>query len=116
METIESQDSILENFAHYAIEHGIAIGDGNHKKANKMHKFLTNIYIKANENSRSAYFLDYLDHVNENVRLWAAIFSLKIDAKAAESSLNNLSKLSTITGLTAQTTLSMWKDGKLDLI
>lgn len=99
-----------------AIEHGKAIANGDHKKANKLHKKLQVLYKIANEQNQADVFSELINDSEENVSLWASTFTLKISPDLAEKSLSKLSKLSSITGLSAKTTLQLWKEGKLNLL
>lgn len=108
-------EDIKTKFLVEATEHGNAIAVGDYKKANKIHKKLNVLYSKIKEDNQLGVFADLLNENNENVKLWAAIFSLKSSPDIAEKVLEKLTELSSITGLTAKTTLQLWKEGKLDL-
>ncbi|MCF0069750.1 DUF2019 domain-containing protein [Dyadobacter sp. CY261] len=110
------RDEIRQKFEVEALEHGKAISTGDHKKANKLHKKLTGLYAQAKGANELGVFAEMLDHSEENVRLWAATFSLAYAPEIAEPVLQNLTNLSTITGLTAKTTLHLWKQGMLNLL
>lgn len=116
METVMEREKIKEKFLVDATEHGQAIAVGDHKKANSIHKKLQNLYSKAKEKNQADIFGEMLNEEDENVRLWAAIFTLKTSTAIAEKALLELTKLPTITGLTAKTTLHLWKEGKMDLL
>lgn len=111
-----TRDKIKEDFLSEAIEHGKAIATGNNKKANKLHKKLHNLYSKAKEQNIVNVFEELLNKDDENVRFWAATFSLGSSPELAEKSLERLTELNSITGLSAKTTLQLWKDGKLNLL
>lgn len=111
-----TRDKIKEDFLSEALEHSKTIATGDHKKANKLHKKLHSLYGKAKEQGIIDVFEEFLNESDENVRLWAATFSLSSSPELAEKSLKKLTELSTITGLSAKTTLNLWKDGKLDLL
>lgn len=116
METMITRENIKEKFLNDATEHGRAIAIGDHKKANKIHKRIQSLYNQAKELNQVDIFSELLNEVDENVRLWAATFTLKVFPDLAEKALIKLSTLSTITGLTAKTTLRLWKEGKLNLL
>ncbi|WP_440881128.1 hypothetical protein [Tenacibaculum sp. C7A-26P2] len=109
-------DKIKEGFLSEAIEHGKAIAIGDNKKANKLHKKLHNLYSKAKKQNVVNVFEEFLNEDDENVRFWAATFSLSSSPELAEKSLAKLTELSSITGLSAKTTLHLWKEGKLNLL
>jgi len=107
---------IREKFLAEASEHGQAVAVGDRKKANKIHKRLQQLYSQAKEHNQVNIFAEFMNEKHENVRLWAAIFSLTVYPTIAEKSLQELTKLTTITGLTAKTTLQLWKEGRLNLL
>jgi hypothetical protein len=110
------RESIKEKFLSEAVEYGKAIALGDHKKANKIHKKLQILYSQAKEQNHADVFSELLNGVDENVKLWAATFTLKVFPDLAQRALEDLSKLSTITGLSTKTTLHLWKEGKLNLL
>ena len=116
METMMTRNKIKEDFLTQAIEHGKALAIGDHKKANKLHKKLQSLYNIAKEQVLVNVSEELLNEDDENVRLWAATFSLGSSTDLAEECLEKLTKSTSITGLSAQTTLHLWKDGKLDLL
>lgn len=116
METIMTRENIKDKFLAEAIEHGKATAIGDFKKSNKIHKKIQALYNKAKEQNQTDIFSEFLDENNENVRLWAAIFTLQTFPKLAEKTLVSLINLPSITGLTAKTTLHLWKEGKLNLL
>jgi len=112
MKTIEK---IAESFVTLATEHGEAYESADYKKANKLHKKLHDLYDTGKSEGIGDVFSQYLNNNNESVRLWAAIFTLRYNPEDAEKTLNSLAQNSTIK-MTAQTTLNLWKSGKLDKI
>ena len=110
-----TKEKIKENFLNNAIEHGKAIALGDYKKANKIHKKMKILCSQAEKNNWKEVFSELLNESDESVRLWAATFTLKVLPNLAEKSLTDLSKSSSITGLTAKTTLHLWREGKLSL-
>jgi hypothetical protein len=111
-----TKDNIKERFLIEAIEHGKAIAVGDHKKANKLHKKIQALYNKAKELGKTDLFSELLGESDENVRLWAATFTLKVFPDEAEKALKDLLVLTSITGLSAKTTLDLWKQGMLNLL
>lgn len=111
-----TREEIRIQFVIEATEHGKAISVGDNKKANKIHKKLQSLYNLAKEQSQAEIFSELLNTSDENVRLWAAIFTLKIFPDLALKTLEELTALSSITGLTAETTLHLWREGKLNLL
>ncbi|MCL6259980.1 DUF2019 domain-containing protein [Aquiflexum sp. TKW24L] len=94
----------------------MALTKGDFKKANKLHKKIQALYIKARECNQVDLFSELLGESDENVRLWAATFSLKVFPDTAEKALKNLSNSTSITGLSTKTTLDLWKQGNLNLL
>lgn len=111
-----TKENIAEEFVQLALRHGSAIQQGDYKTANKIHRQLQRLYTIAHEMGRPEMFAEFLREEDENVRLWAAVYTLKYNAHTAEEVLNDLSKLKSITALTADTTLKMWKQGLLNLL
>lgn len=111
-----SKANLINDFLSYAVEHGKAISSGDYVKANKFHKKLHNLYCTAKKENLIVIFKESLDYNNESVRLWAATFLLKTSPDIAEKCLQELTGLKTITGLSARTTLDIWKKGLLNLL
>jgi hypothetical protein len=61
-------------------------------------------------------FSELLNESDENVRLRSTTFTLKVFPDIAEKALINLSNSTSITGLSAKTTLELWKQGMLNLL
>jgi len=116
MDTMISSDNIKDKFITEAIEHANALSEGDYTKANELHKKLHSLYNKAKGSNQADIFSELLTESDENVRLWAAIFTLKVIPEDAEKTLENLSNSTSITGLSAATTLELWKKGMLELL
>lgn len=114
--TMIKKEELIEKFLAYVAEHKEAIHLGDHVKANKIHKRLHGLYNTAKEASLSNIFEELLNDKDENVRLWAATFTLKISSGIAEKTLQELAGLKNIIGLNARTTLELWKQGLLNLL
>jgi hypothetical protein len=111
-----TRENIKDRFLSAAIEHGQAIAIGDHRKANKIHKKVQSLYNQAKEQNQADVFSELLNEEDESVRLWAATLSLRVLPMIAEKALEKLTELTTITGLSAKTTLLLWKEGKLNLL
>jgi dihydrodipicolinate synthase/N-acetylneuraminate lyase len=111
-----SKANLINDFLSYAIEHGKAISSGDYVKANKFHKKLHNLFTIAKKENLIIIYKECLNYNNDDVRLWAATFLLKTSPDIAEKCLQELTGLKTITGLSAKTTLDMWKKGLLNLL
>lgn len=111
----ELKNELGKSFIPLAIEHGEAYESSDYKKANKLHKKLHALYDAVKSEGIGNVFSQYLNNDNESVRLWAAIFTLRDNPENAERTLKSLAENSTIK-MTAQTTLNLWRAGKLDKI
>lgn len=111
-----TKDIIKEIFLFETIEYGKAIAIGDHKKANKLHKKIHALYNNAKKSGQTELFGELLSESDENVRLWAAIFTLKVSPEVAEKVLKDLTKLPTITAMSAEMSLDLWKKGMLHLL
>jgi len=110
-----TRDEIRERFLSDSAEHGKAYSNGDYEKANELHKKLHDLYNQAKEQNQVDVFSGLLNDEDENVKLWAAIFTLKLYPEIAEKILLDLARESRIK-MTAETTLHLWKEGKLDLL
>jgi len=111
-----TRKEIKERFLRDATEHGKAYFSGDYKKANKLHRKLHDLYNRAKEQHQEDVFSELVNNEDENVRLWAATFTLSVCPVLAEKSLIEVAELPSITGLDAKTTLRLWKEGRLDLL
>lgn len=111
-----TKENVRTQFVLYAVEHGKTTFTGDYKKANKMHRLLQEIYKTAKRSGFLDVFEEFLNDEDENIKLWAAVFALRNAPVDAERALQELSSLTTITALTAKTTLHLWREGKLELL
>jgi hypothetical protein len=116
MDTIMTREDIKADFLSEALAHGKALSNGDYKGANRIHKRLQVLYKVAKKQNQIDVFSELLEENDENVRLWAATFTIEILPELAENVLINLAELSTITGLSAKTVLNLWKENKLNLL
>ena len=110
-----TREKIKEIFLVDSAEHGLAYSNGNYKKANRLHKKLHDLYNLAKKQNQVDIFSELLNDVNENVRIWAAIFTLKYNPEIAEMVLRKLATESNIK-MDAELTLKLWQEGKLELL
>lgn len=115
METEIIRTEIRDKFLQYSAEHGEVYANGDYKKANKLHKELHNLYKYANEQGEEAIFSEMINNPDDYVKLWSAIFTLKLKPELAEKILKKLSTDSKVK-MTASATLHLWKEGKLELL
>ena len=100
-------------FVQLATSHGNAIEKGEHKEANKIHRKLTSVFKEIQSKGESNILKELVGHSDESVKLWASTFLLRIDETLALSTLNEISKSKKIFGLSASTTIDMWKKGMI---
>jgi len=110
-----TREKIKERFLIDSVEHGAAFSIGDNKKANRLHKKLHDLYNHAKEQGQVDVFSESLNDINENVRLWSALFTLKYNPELAVKVLEKLSKESNIK-MTAEMSLRLWMEGKMDLL
>jgi hypothetical protein len=105
------QNLFIEN----AIQHGSAIEQGEHKKANKMHTKLFASYLEIKQDEKWQELDELVYHAGDSVKFWAAAFLLEYNNQLAVRVLKELTKSPKIIGLSASTTLDMWSKGMLEL-
>jgi len=113
MKTIKD---VKKDFLFWIYEYEEGINTENSNKSNKAHKKLHSIYKECKNSDFEDIFYSLLGDKNENVRLWAAVFTLNHKSEAAEKVLEELIKLPSITSLTAEMTLVVWRRGELNLL
>ncbi len=116
MGTIKTKEELKDKFIIEAIKHGQAIGVGDYKKANNSHKKLHAQYSSAKKQQLLEVFRSLLNENDENVRLWAATFTLEYKANEAEKVIKELMNSTTIVAVSAELTLRLWREGKLNLL
>lgn len=110
METLEN---LRDEYEKYCQEHWIAINEGNSRIANLIHKKITQITQKAKDSNLFDIFIPFLEHENENTKLWTACLYLDIYPKEALKVLKELSKSSDfIISFEAKATIKLYKEGK----
>lgn len=87
---MEEKEIMKEDFIKYVLEHANAEKEGNSKKANRIHKKIATLYQKAKEKGYIDIFHSLLDCKNEDIRIWAASFSLKTEPRKARKALVKL--------------------------
>lgn len=110
------EKELKEVFRALAIEHSKVMEEGNHKLANRIHNELTQLYRQKKDSNELSFFVVLTKDNNDFVRHWAATFSIKESPEVAESVLTELASQTSIVGLSAKTTLHLWKKGLLDLL
>ncbi|MFH6968371.1 MULTISPECIES: DUF2019 domain-containing protein [Flavobacterium] len=112
---IENVEKALSIFEEVSIKQSEAIETGDYKTGNK---FYAKIVLAANflkdENAINK-LENFLLHESIGVRLWSASYLLSYNEKDAIKVLESIEKTSGIHSLTAETTLSEWRKGNLNL-
>lgn len=115
MKTINSIDMAIYQFKDSSHKHGVATETGNYKLGNKYYKDIISAidYLKKSNAINVLEML--LSDSSIGVRLWAASYMLAVDEECAVNTLEDIIKTDGIHSLTAETTLSEWRDGNLNL-
>lgn len=109
METI---DTIKNEFLNLADSYYKAQLEGDWKKGNKFHKKLMEFYKNKGKNFQNMY-IEYINHANDWVRLWAATFLLKSHPDMAIGCLQKLSNEDSIISNFSELILTAFKGGDL---
>lgn len=111
-----NETTAYSNFEVSAKLHGDCTENGNYKEGNKHYKKIVESAKYLNEYSSLSHLIPLLDNESISVQLWAATFLLKTDEKTAISKLREIEKLINIFSLSAEMTIKMWKEKKLNLL
>jgi hypothetical protein len=109
-------EDLLRSYSQAAAAHGKATEEGDHKTANKMANMVSSVYSELRRRGAEAQraLLPLLHNENPGVRLWVASHALEFSPIDGEPVLVELaSTYHSFTGMTAQVTLSQWREGKL---
>jgi hypothetical protein len=105
--------TLLSAFIEKALGYEKSVDSGDHRGANRFHDRLMALKAKSNQEEFRDVCRVLLESDNETVRLWAATFYLKEDEQRAALVLEELKTSARIVGLTAASTLDLWKTGLL---
>lgn len=112
---IKNIDTALSIFEEASIKQSEAAETGDYKTGNKLYaKIVLAANFLKNENAISKLEI-FLLHESAGVRLWSASYLLTCNEKEAVKVLESIEKSSGINSLTAETTLSEWRKGNLNL-
>jgi hypothetical protein len=109
-------DPLLRAYAEAASEHGEATAAGDSSRANEAHDVIAAIYRDLRELGIGAQrrLLPLLDHPDAWVVAWSGAHALEFAPEEGERALTELARRErSLAGFTAETTLSVWRDGKL---
>lgn len=112
---IKDINTALSIFESEAIKQSVATHKGDYKSGNKSYtKIIKSAQFLKKEGALEKLSI-FLDNPNNNIRIWAASFLLPIYEKESVKTLKEISKITDIDSLTAETTLTEWKKGNLNL-
>ena len=105
----------LQQFEQAAHNHAVFTENGNYKEVNRHYRKIINTAIYINNNFGISVLDTLLLKEAVGIRLWSAGFLLGKNENAL-AKLERISKMNSIHGLTAETTLSEWKKGNLKML
>lgn len=106
----------IVTFVNACIAKGEGEESGNTQNDRKYYKAIHASYLRLKNEGRLEELLELLSHENPYVRLWAAGYTLQIDAKKAETALEELAALrGVMAGFSASITLREWRAGRLSV-
>lgn len=97
-------------------KHAEATETGNYKSGNAASAQIIEALMWLNANQEIQLIYPLLNVSDVGTRLWAASYLLTTGDTAAVAVLINLASLNNIHGLSAKTTLSEWRAGRLKLL
>ena len=108
-------DKLITDYIELATNHGELLIEGDSKKANRIHKKLTDLVLKIKgDKSVHDLFFDLLEHENITVRMWTAVELSNTFSEIALSKLKEIEKLDTILSLTAYSLIDSIKTGMIN--
>ncbi len=111
-----TEKEAIESYITNAILHGKYTEAGDSKNTNIAHDKLIKSYkILKKQDSSLKQLIPLLQDNDISVRAWAATHLLPIDEKLALPVLEQLSKMNSFIGLSAEMTIESWKSGTLNL-
>ena len=104
----------VEDYINAAIKYGEATQEGDNKVVNKNYKLIDSIFRKLKTENRLSELVLLMDHVNEDVKMWAATHLLVFDEQKAKQVLSEIAKDTTsLNAYEAEMTLKEWEKGNL---
>lgn len=113
MTKIEDIKTALRLFEDAAAKQAEATENGNYKLGNKCYDQIVNAIAFLKEHDAIDSLLNFLDNSSVSVRMWAASSLLPKYEKESIRVLEIIAAGSGIHSLTAETTLTEWKEGNL---
>lgn len=115
MKKIKDITTALSLFEDAAAKQAEATSQGDYKMGNKYYDTLVESVAFLKRANAVNQLLSLLAHRSIGVRMWAAVYLLPIHEKEGVKILEQIMKIPGIHALTAETTLSEWRNGKLKL-
>jgi Domain of unknown function (DUF2019) len=112
---LENIADALTEFEIAANQHGEATEQGNYKEANKNYGKIAKVITFLKEQNSINELLPLIEHPSLGVRLWASTYLLPVKKEEAIRELKNIIRGGSFCAFTAETTLSEWKKGNLNL-
>jgi hypothetical protein len=107
-------DKLITDYIELASTHGELLIEGDSKKANKIHKRLTELVLKIKaDKSIHDLFFNLLEHENVAVRMWTAV---ELSATFKEKALNKLREIEKLDSILSLTAFSLIDSIKTDMI
>jgi len=107
--------SLVAEYRASAVAQSVATESGDHRKANRHHDVIADIYRELRRRGRDAQaaLLPLLDDIDPRVRAWAAAHALEFAPDRGQPVLNRLRSAGGVVGLNAEMTLEEWSRGSL---
>jgi hypothetical protein len=112
---IETIADALSEFEIAANKHAEATEQGNYKEANKSYGRIIKAIAYLKEQNAINELTTRIVHPSIGVRLWASTYLLPIKEADSMKCLNDIVRGKSVHALTAETTMSEWKKGNLNL-
>lgn len=105
--------TLLERYVALATKHGEATESGHSEDANEAYAELNDVFSQLLEQNQREALVPLLRHPNSAVRAKVAFHTHVLDADRSESTLEEVSKESSLVGFSAGMTLREVKSGRL---
>jgi hypothetical protein len=115
MTKIKDITTALNLFEEAAMKHAEATVQGDYKMGNKCYVTISKATTFLKEEGEVLALLKFLPHSSIGVRMWTATYLLSVQENIGIKILEQIAAEEGIHSLTAKTTLSEWRKGKLKL-
>jgi hypothetical protein len=108
-------DELVSRYAEAAAGHKEATAEGDHRRANREHDRVAEVYRELRRRGPEAQraLLPLLEHPIVGVRSWAGAHALEFAPEEGEHALSRIVADGGMPGFTAKTTLDTWRKGEL---